>query len=139
MQLRIPTKQLLEKEKANLSVLLPYGSDIWQPTQEGCERVAFQNARGITRWPDPANEVISAAAEYGIGIFGVAEPNCAWDENMTAAVNAAAKKAFGCGFISPASMPSKKKGYLPGGIMQLIRGNVAGRHEKSGKDRYGQY
>ena len=36
-------------------------------------------------------------------------------------------------------MQSKKKGYLPGGEMQLIRGNISGRHIKINGDKYGRY
>ena len=42
-------------------------------------------------------------------------------------------------FILAALMPSKRRGYLLGGTMQLIGGNTAGRHPKSGGDKYGSY
>ena len=58
---------------------------------------------------------------------------------MVAAVNASTKKEFGCGFISASSMPNKRKGYLPGGTMQLIRGTIFGQYTKCDGEKYGRY
>ena len=87
--------------------------------------------------PKPADEVINATAEYDIGIYEVSEPNCAWNEYLETAVNAATQKTFGCGFICAASTPSAKARYLPGGTMQLICGKVAGRRHYNGEDKLG--
>ena len=51
-------------------------------------------------------------------------------------MNASAKREFGCRFVLATSMPSEKRGYIPGGAMQLIRGRVAGQYGKSGGDKY---
>ena len=139
MQLRISSKQLFGKERVNLSVLYPYGSDIWQPPPNGCKRVVFQNARGISRGPSPADEDIEATNGYGIDMYGVTKPNCAWSDDLVVAVNSATRKEFGYGFISASSMLSRKKGYFPGGAIQLIGGNVFGHHTKSNGEKYGGY
>ena len=73
--------------------------------------IAFQNARGISRGPTPADEAVGDMGEYGINIYGVARPNCACSDNLVAVVNASAMSEFGCGFILAASMPSEKRGY----------------------------
>ena len=119
MQLRIPLSQRLRSEKDNLSCLYAYGSDISQPKGDGCARIAFQNS--------------------DIDIFGITEPNVAFTESFVSAVNGLVKKAFGRGHITYATMPNKKRGYHPGGILQLAQGTASARSTKHGGDKYGRY
>ena len=138
MRLRFPETTF--QHDRDLAILSPFGGDINKPLGPGCERLAFQNGNGIERWPNPAEDVFDAATQYDIGLCGIAEPNCAMDENLTAAMEIAAKKRFGCGIVSAASTPgTKKTGYLPGGILQLARGSIGGRHEKRGYDKMGNF
>jgi len=138
MRLRFPETTF--QHDRDLAILSPFGGDINKPVGPGCERLAFQNGNGIERWPNPAEDVFDAATQYDIGLCGIAEPNCAMDENLTAAMEIAAKKRFGCGIVSAASTPgTKKTGYLPGGILQLARGSIGGRHEKRGYDKMGNF
>ena len=90
-------KQSFEKGRANLSVLQSYGNNIWQTANSGRGRIAFQNSRGISRGPTPADEVIGATREYGINVYGVTEPNCVWTDDLVPSVNSSAKEASGCG------------------------------------------
>ena len=90
MQLRLPI-YYLDQRKNDLSILNPFGDDITAAVPSGHERVGFQNAHGISRWPNPAEEVIEAATKYQLGIFGIAESNCAWNEDLKIAVTAAVK------------------------------------------------
>ena len=109
-----------------LSLLHPYGSNIWQPPKKGCERIAFQNARGINRTTQPASNVFAAAKEYTVGIYGVAEPNCAFTDTRLEAINAGSQREMGKGFVIGASIPNNKLHYLLGGIMQLVSGDSVG-------------
>ena len=139
MQLRIPASFRIASEKDNLTCLHAYGSDIWQPKQLGCSRIAFQNARGIRYHPFPGEDVIGATEEYDIDVFGVAEPNVAFTDSFVSAVDGLINKAYGRGHIAHASMPTEKTGYFPGGIMQLIHSTTARRSVKYGGDKFGRY
>ena len=66
-----PIKTTIWIERAELSVLHPYGSEIWQPLPIGCRRVAFQNTQGISSCPSPADEVINATKEYVCMFLGL--------------------------------------------------------------------
>ena len=101
--------------------------------------MGFQNARGITRGDNPAEEVLEAASDYQLSLFGIAESNCEWNKELETAVTAATRKRFGNGFITCASTSRKNHGYLPGGVMQLARGNICGRKTSKGTDKYGRY
>ena len=90
-------------------------------------------------WPNPVNKVLDATDDYNIGIFGIAEPNTVFNDDLNTAINASIKKCFGNGFIRAKSCPGKHTGYNPGGIMQIIRGELAGRHKSSGTDKMGRY
>ena len=132
----------IHQQEVHPDLLRTHGGDIHKPRPEGYERFALQNVRGITRWPLPAGEVITAMDENDIAVFGVTEPNCAMDDRITPAVDACLKRNFGRGYTSAASTPGESggtSGYLPGGVMQLIRGNVAGRHHSMGRDPLGKF
>ena len=138
MQLRLPIFYL-DQTKNDLSILHPFGDEVSATVPSGHERLGFQNAHGISRWPNPVEEVIETALKYQLGIFGIAESNCAWNEDLKMAVTAAVKQQFGNGAISCASSKLRREGYLPGGVMQMVRGSSAGRQVKSGSDKYGRY
>ena len=126
-------------DEINESLLEAYGNDILQPALPGCARLAFQNAQGIDRWPEPAREILDATDQFGIDIYGVAEPNAIFNEEFKIAINASIKQRFGCGSIAASSCPSKRSsGYNPGGIMQLIRGKPTGRLMDHGVDKLGR-
>ena len=138
MRIRIPTKQALKKHEAKLSTLKSYGDDVLELPEDGWTRIAFQNANGIQRQPDPAEDMITAAKEYAIDIFGIAEPNYAFDDRSKAIINSKVKKDFGCGLVTYGST-ANHGGYHPGGILQLANGQVVGHHTKNGVDRMGRY
>ena len=138
MQRRLPT-YYLDRAQKNLSILRSFGDDITQAVLDGHERVGFQNPNGINRGIYPADEVIEAARKNKLGIIGMAETNCAWNDDLRIAVKAALKQRFGNEVTSFASSHLKNKGYLPGGVLQIVKGNSAGRHLKSGSDKYGQF
>ena len=119
------TKDLIEattwKRTSKLISTTPYGSDIWQLPHNGYRRVAFKKFWGISRGHRPADKVINATKEYLTDIDGVAKLNCTWSNDLLAAVNLPTEKEFGCWFISVSSIPRRKKGYYPGGAIQLLK------------------
>ena len=139
MQLRLPTTYLTESERASKTIHEPHGGNAWTAPEQGCNRVGFQNANGIERGRHPADDVISTAKEFHLDIFGIAEPNVAFDDEITSRINAAIKQSFGSGLISPASISSSKTGYLPGGTLQVTRGTMVGRQEISGGSKLGSF
>mmetsp|Transcript_11381 Transcript_11381/g.24278 ORF Transcript_11381/g.24278 Transcript_11381/m.24278 type:complete len:216 (+) Transcript_11381:1201-1848(+) len=139
MRLQTPAQHLEKRERAKFSVLQNYGNDIWLPPHDGWERIAFQNARGIQRGKNPAEDVMEVMSDYDISVLGIAEPNCVINDNIKTNINARMKKMFGRGHASGSSMPRKQPGYLPGGILQFIQGNSAGRHVSSKSDKYGRF
>ena len=58
-------------DEINESLLEAYGNDISQPPPPGCSRLAFQNAQGIDRWPEPAREILDATEQFDINIQSV--------------------------------------------------------------------
>ena len=138
MQLRLPI-YYLDRTKKNESILHPFGDDVTAAVPTGHERMGFQNAHGISRGPHPADEVFEASRKYHLGILGIAESNCAWDEDLKIRIKASMKQQFGNGVMSCASSKVRRHGYLPGGVMQLLHGQSAGRHVKSGADKYGRF
>ena len=129
----------LDTNEINLSTTRSYGDDISNAALEGCIRIAFQNVHGIERGPDPFTEVTDAKVELGIDIFGAAETCVAWTSEFAAAASAVVRRRFGSGFAVGASTETKKHGFLPGGVMQTIRGNATGRNQQKGRDPLGRY
>ena len=124
-----------------MSVTKAHGNDITRKLEDGQIRIGFQNARGIEYdLRRPASEMIQAAKENNIGIYGIVEPNCSFNTTLVRAIGKAINKEFPTnGFITYASMPSTKQGYLPGGSIQAITGGMVGRHVQSGGDKYGRF
>ena len=130
---------LRKKPPIHPQLLQDHGDDIKTAPPKGCGRIALQNANGVTRGDLPAFEVIQAATELDIDIYGITEPNVAMTPEFKNRIDINTKRAFGRGFNTCTSTPHKSTGYLPGGIIQMIRGNPAGRHHSRGTDQLGRY
>ena len=128
-----------EADPISDDLLRAHGGSLYRPNQPGCDYFAFQNVRGIERFPHPAEEAISAMMDLDLGFFGVAEPNCAFDDDISTAIDARLKKCFGCGFAEGASSTKSHSGYLAGGTMNMLRGGLVDRHMKIGTDRDGRF
>ena len=139
MRLQTARRFLTSIEVAK-STLCKYGDDIWERPQAGCSRFAFQNARGIDRGLKPADDVLEAHQNYGLSIFGIAEPNCGFDDKTVSLINAALKKDHGCGHATCGPMATHP-GFNPGGIMQAVTGSLIGRQVPAGSgcDKMGRY
>jgi hypothetical protein len=123
----------------HLDLLRPHGVNISTSKLSSHTRLILQNTQDIYSRLDPAFEVTAAAKEYRAGIYGVNERNCVMDDHIFSAINANTKKHFGRGYVTAASTLIKTSGYLPRGVMKLIRGNVAGRHHSMGRDPLGKF
>jgi hypothetical protein len=107
---------------------------------KGTTRIGFQNVHGISRGLNPAEEFIIVMNDYHLDIYGGAEVNCDWNDELKCQVNAHAQKKFGNSLLSTASTKFKSKhGYLPGGVMQLARGEIISRQAQQGSDPIGRY
>jgi exonuclease III len=140
MQLRIPQLTALP-EQLQQSLLSHHGDEL-PPTapSKGITRIGFQNVHGIGRGLNPAEEFISVMNDYHFDIFGGAEVNCEWTDDLRCRVDANAQKKFGNSLLSTASTKFKSKhGYLPGGVMQLSRGEIISRQAQQGSDTIGRY
>ena len=109
MQLTLSSTLLQEAEQAKSSITTSHGNNINKQPEKGHTRIAFQNARGIEYdLRRPASELIEATTVNNISIYGIAEPNCSFDRELTWSINTALKKARGTGFITHASMHQGK-------------------------------
>jgi hypothetical protein len=78
--------------------------------------------------------------DYHFDIFGRAEVNCEWTDDLRCRVDTYAQKKFGNSLLSTASTKFKSKhGHLPGGVMQLSRGEIISRQAQQGSDTIGRY
>ena len=110
------------------------------PPAEGYERFGLQNVNGIARGHTmEAFDVIQATEELHLGIFGITEPNVAMTPERKILINTRARQAFGRATATCTSTPHKNRDYLPGGILQLVRGTAAGRLHSTGTDKMGRY
>ena len=107
-------------------LLKDHGNNIRTSPPNGHKIIALQNVNGVTRGHNPAFKVVQAVAGLDIGIFGITEPNVAMTPEFKNLIDINTKRAFGRGFNTCTSTPHKATGYLPGGIIQLTRGNSAG-------------
>ncbi|KAL7534081.1 hypothetical protein ACHAWF_011769 [Thalassiosira exigua] len=83
---------------------------------------------------------MEAHQNYGLNVFGIAEPNCGFDDKTVSLINATLKKDHGCGHATCGPM-STHPGFNPGGIMQAVTGSLIGRQVPSGSgcDKMGRY
>ena len=118
-----------------------HGSDFQEPAMDGHERLVFQNVQGISRGPVPALELTDAINETHASIYGVAEPNCVMCDDIITPINARLDKEYGTGVAVACSTPgtTSKSGYLPGGIMQIVKGSPTGRIHSTGRDPLGRF
>jgi hypothetical protein len=142
MQLRIPKIHLPSQQSTlDNSLLKQHGDDMPSTALSlGQIILAFQNVRGIDRKDNPANEIFDTMKQYHISIFGAAETNCDYTEDLQHRIKAIAQKTFGNEVFSCSSAKHPNDhGYLPGGVLQLTRGEMASRQPTSGKDDMGRY
>jgi exonuclease III len=140
MQLRIPQLTALPAPLQQ-SLLSHHGDEMSnKASTKGTTRIGFQNVHGISRGLNPAEEFIIVMNDYHLDIYGGAEVNCDWNDELKCRVNAHAQKKFGNSLLSTASTKFKSKhGYLPGGVMQLARGEIISRQAQQGSDPIGRY
>ncbi|KAL7546462.1 hypothetical protein ACHAWF_009794, partial [Thalassiosira exigua] len=93
---------------------------------------------GIDRGPAPAEDALDSHQNYGLSVFGIAEPNCGFDDKTVSLINAALTRDHGRGYAVCGST-SNKPGYTPGGIMQMVTGSIAGRPGGRGCDPMGRF
>ena len=116
-----------------------HGDDINDPPIDGYERFGLQNANGITRGNMEAFDVMEAMEDLHLGIFGITKPNVAMTPEQKNLINTRARQRFGRATATCTSTPHKNRDYLPGGILQLIRGTAAGRLHSTGTNKMGRY
>ena len=120
-------------------LLRSHGDNINKPPASGHERFGLQNANGIAKGSLESLDVIFATENLHLGIFGVTEPNLAMTIERKNRINMRVQNHFGRAVATCTSTPHKSRDYLPGGILQLVRGTAAGRLHSRGTDTMGRY
>ena len=130
----------LRKRDLHPHLLQNHGDDINKPPADGHERFGLQNANGIAKGQAmEAFDIIQATDDLHLGIFGITEPNLAMTPERKNLINTRVREAFGRATAICTSTPHKNRDYLPGGILQLVRGTAAGRLHSTGTDKIGRY
>jgi hypothetical protein len=140
MQLRIPQLSALP-EPIQQSLLSHHGDELPNTApKKGITRIGFQNVRGIERGLNPAEEFIIVMNDYHLDIYGGAEVNCEWTDELRCRVDAHTQKKFRNSMTATAStkFPSKQ-GFLSGEVMQMSRGEIISRQAQQGSNSIGRY
>ena len=139
MQLRIPqltSNQHQTQQHKDLSI--QHGDNITNK-KSSHTRLAFQNAHGIDR-QQPHLLPTEIIQQYKIDIFGIAETNCKWDDDIRYNLEARLQRTFGNAAISTAHTKTQTDtSFLPGGTLQITHGRMVGRRITIGQDTIGRF
>lgn len=116
-----------------------FGSALTEKEKQ-CLRLAFQNINGILTSKELlGTEELEAMDQLGVDILGLIETNINWSVDARASFLTAASLKIKPSRCVMSSGRAMKEGYLPGGTAMVARGNVCGRVQNKGVDRFGGF
>ena len=127
---------------ANTIPNIPATGDVLSPKDQDTIRIAFQNIHGtsdLRGWEVPSE--IEAIEELDIDIMGMAETNRPWTRQQKALYDAYMQKRFRASrtLYTAAQGYDHSTNYQPGGNLLTVNGEVTGRIDGRGSDKWGRY